>query len=237
MDLKTAMDTISSPVAAMVAGAFGMGTFRTQILGFLSKVLAWLGSPIGQAEIKDVTALAADLSKALKDAGHPEPEAVDSTVSGLLAQLPQVAPPTPPSSAPKIGAFIFLALLGASSLHAQFAASIGGLLGSSTWEIGQGGAWTASGSTVAGGELNLAYGSVTGSAFSPYFVTVLGAAGDNRNGNNYADLVLGAGPVVPGTAGIPLIVAADWRMFTGDKYPCVMLGTAFQFGQPFWVSK
>ena len=129
-----------------------------------------------------------------------------------------------------------LLALGAGSARAEVALSYGGLFGSSTWTAGPGGTFKATGSTLGGAEINAAYGSLSGTAFTPDVVLALGGAWEDFNGNQYGDLILGAGPTIPGTTA-PLIVGPAWRMFTGDRYPALMVGTTFTFGQPFWEGK
>ena len=169
---------------------------------------------------------------------HRDVGAPGQVVPGAAPVVPPV-PVLPSGTATKAAAFLLIGLLGlASTGRAQYALGMGGLLGSSTWDVSDGGAWVPSGSTVGGGELNFAYGATdTTGKFNPEAVILVGLGGENLDGSNYADVLLGGGPVIPGTAGIPLVVAADWRMFTGKRYPAVMLGTSFQFGQLLWTSK
>ena len=137
----------------------------------------------------------------------------------------------------RIAGLVLVLLLGAASLHAQYALSVGGLLGTSTWDVSSGGAWVSSGSTVAGGEVNLAYGSTDATGtFQPLFVVIGGIGGENKDGANYANALLGGGAVIPNTT-VPLVLAADWRVFSGKAYPGAMLGATFTFGKPIWVSK
>ncbi|MGH7441926.1 MAG: hypothetical protein ACREKE_04545 [bacterium] len=128
-----------------------------------------------------------------------------------------------------------LALL-AGTAHATVAASYGGLFGSGTWSVGSGGQLVATGSTLAGAEVNVGYGSLSGTAFSPDAVLALGGAWENQDGKEYGDLVLGLGPTIPGTTS-PLIVGPAWRLFSGEAYPAIMVSTTFTFGTPFWIGK
>ena len=237
MTISEGMALLNGNMVAVGAACLGLGAALGKIKGYAGRAWDWLNGTQGRQATKEFQALLAHAANLAEILNHPEPNEVRKTLDGIVAQLPG-ADPVPPS--PPVGpkmAILALFLL-ASSAHAQYAASIGGLLGSSTWEVGDGGAWSAGGSTVAGGEINIASGTVDASGvFSPYFVVLAGAAGENHNGINYANALLGGGPVIPGTAGVPLILAADWRIFSGKQYPSVMLGTSFSFGKPFWVSK
>ena len=151
------------------------------------------------------------------------------------------APPPPSGQLPGRNVGLLLALglgLCASSLHAQAGLSLSGLFGSSAWDVQDGGKWVGNGSTLAGAEINLGFGSTdTAGAFNPVGGLLLGVAGENQTGTNYGDVILGGGLAIPDTANIPLTLAADWRMFSGKRYPAVMVGVSIPFGKPFWVSK
>ena len=145
--------------------------------------------------------------------------------------------PVAKAAAQVVPMLLLAAFLGlGAGLHAEVALSYGGLFGSSTWTAGPGGTFRATGSTLGGAEINAAYGSVSGTTFSPDVVLALGGAWEDYDGNQYGDVILGLGPTIPGTTA-PLIVGPAWRMFTGERYPALMVGTTFDFGNPFWVGK
>lgn len=112
----------------------------------------------------------------------------------------------------------------------------GALGGTSTWNFGPGGKLMSTGSTLAGGQMEFGFGSLSGTTFSPDAVVVLGGAYENQNGSQYADLVFGAGPIIPGTEQ-PLVFGPAWRLFGGQPYPALAVWTTFNFGQPFWIHK
>ena len=139
--------------------------------------------------------------------------------------------------APKGPAILLALLLGAATAHADWAASVGGLLGSQAWDIGDGGTWSSTQSTIAGGELSLAYGSTDAQGkFTPLFVLLGGIGGENQGTKNYMSAQLGGGAIIPGTT-TPLVAAVDWRLFSGKPYPGVTVAATYAFGDPFWRSK
>ena len=228
--VSTTLVTSGLLPASVAVWIVGVGAVCGLLAHQLSNPATWPQVPF---TIDQIPALAQDVADDVKASGAPAALQTEAQKAANLA-----GPATKAVEVAKSVGLLALLLCLAVSAHAQVSASFGGLLGSSTWEVSDGGAWVAGGSTVAGGELNLGYCSTdSNGVFSPMFVVMVGAAGENHNGTNYANALLGGGPVIPGTAGIPLIVAADWRIFSGKQYPSVMLGTSFQFGKPFWISK
>ena len=234
-NIPAAIGWLNNPLLG-IAGALAGAHFKdalAEVKSWVASIGKFLASPKAAAEVKDVTVLAADLQQALADAGHPEPAKASSIISGLLAQVPAIA-----KAAAQVAPMIFLAAflgLGAG-LHAEVAASTSGLFGSSTWSASDGGTFKATGSTIAGGEVNFAFGSLSGTAFAPLACLSLGAGWEDYQGAQYADLIGGLGVAIPDSPAM-LIVGPDWRMFSGARYPTIMLGTSFQFGQPFWMGK
>jgi hypothetical protein len=229
---------LNNPVVGWAAAAFGLGASFGKVKSWIGQAWDWLNGTQGRQITKDVQAIASHLGDLMEHAGHPEPENVRKTIDGILSQLPGADPVAPgPPIGPKAAALLvgFLALASAVPA-ATYDLSLGSPLGSSAWEVADGGRVVSAGSTMAGVGLVFSYGASEGEKFVPFIAIEGGFGGETRNGDNFAIGYLGAGPIIPGTS-VPLIVGPDWRFFTGNPYPAIMLSTSIQWGQSLWRSK
>jgi hypothetical protein len=113
-NIAGAISYLYSPIVAMIFGSVlvSFKSIYNEVKTVVSAGIAFLASKQGQAEVKDVTALATDLQAAMADAGHPAPANVTAVLNGLLSQIPNVA---------QIKTSLILALIGASLLFASTA--------------------------------------------------------------------------------------------------------------------
>lgn len=116
--ISTTQGLINNPVL-MLAGTLALGAhFKAAVAKIESWIVGigtWIKTPKAQAEIKDVTQLAADFQQGLADSGHPEPAQASATINGLLAQVPAITKALP----------LILLFLGLSSMAHAVSLSLG----------------------------------------------------------------------------------------------------------------
>ncbi|MBU6231518.1 hypothetical protein KGP36_02515 [Patescibacteria group bacterium] len=230
MDPNAIGAALTNPFYKTVAGMIGLaGVFHT-----LDIAWGWVQAHKAQlaAVEKDVETIMPAAEDIAAQVGKPATPEVIADINKTLAAAKAL------TAAKQAAMLLFVGLLAlGAGAKAEVALSDSGLFGSAPVNIGAGGQLVSTGSALAGDEVNFAWGSGTDAAsFSALANLSVGGAIESQDSKQYGDLVLGLGVTLP-TTHTMLTVGPAWRMFSGQRYPALVVGTSFTFGTPFWVGK
>lgn len=209
---------------------------------FAPKVYAALTSAQGKAVVADIPGLAADVEKALKDAGHPLNPGAQATIAGVLNALPKVV---------AVALLALMLCLGPKLCPAaELGLSQSAVLGSGLYRPQSDGSLVSSGGAAVGYQLNASLGSLSGTAWTNYVSLSLGAALETApltyGGSDieeFGDLAwglgTGVGNIIPGVSNTSVLLGGFTRVLGARAYDTTSYGFSanWSFGTPFWTDK